>query len=868
MFTFRPKVFTVLVTMVFASAAFSQVTPPAQPATKAVIDSTLAQEAKEADLDNIPVVSLDDNDGQDGSAQNISGQLSAGKNPFLDAANFHFSTVRFRIRGYDADLSSTYMNGVPMQNLDNGFTPYGLWGGLNDVLRSRESSIGMQPLKYGFGGIGGATNYDTRAFKQWKQTKISYSLANRTYVHRFMFTKSTGWTKKGWAFSGSLSRRWADEGFTDGTYYDGWSFYGGVDKKFNDKHILSFVAFATPTENGRQGAAVQEMLDIAGTNFYNPYWGYQNGKKRNASIAKSFQPVGILTHDWKINSKSTLITAGSYSFGKRSTTGLDWYNVADPRPDYYRKLPSYYADDPALAEQIRQALKNDVNLRQINWDNLYQTNYGSFSTIRNANGIAGNDVSGRRSRYIVEERIVNTNRYSFNTTLNSTINSHIDFTGGLTYESQHNNYYKKVDDLLGGEFYVDINQFAERDFPNNNGAVQNDLNHPNRILHVGDKFGYNYNINIQKAAGWAQAMVKFNKINFFVSAEHSYTQFYRVGYNRNGINPNNSYGVGKKYNFYNYDAKAGISYKLTSGNYFFVNGGYQTKAPFFENAYLSARTRDVVQDNLENEQIISGEAGYVYNSPNIRFRVTGFYTQFRNGLDVISAYSDIYRTFVNYSLSDIGKTHKGVESAIEIKLDELTTRGLSFNAAASVGQYLYDTRQDLVITSDNNSPIAVATDNLIYAKNFRVATPQCAYSAGFNYRSPKYWFASVNVNYFDQMWLGYDPLRRTYAAVEGVDPTSAKWHEIIDQTQLKSQFSVDASVGFSWLMNKRFPSLKKRTFLAFSLNANNVLNNKNIVSGGFEQLRFDVGEHDVNRFSPKLFYSYGMNFSANLSLRF
>jgi hypothetical protein len=851
----RPGLFTVLFVVLLSSIGFGQ--------TKPVIDTAITQEARENDLDNIPLVSLDDNDGQDGSAQNISAQLSAGRSPFLDAANFHFSAVRFRIRGYNADLSSTYMNGVQMENLDNGYTPYGQWGGLNDILRNRENSVGMQPLKFGMAEIGGAANFDVRAFRQYKQTKISYSLSNRSYLHRFMFTKSSGWTKKGWAFSGSLSRRWADEGYTDGTYYDGWSFFGGVDKKINSKQILSFVAFVTPTENGRQGASTQEMDNIAGSNYYNPYWGYQNGKKRNASIAKSSQPVGILTHDWKINPKASLVTAASYSFGKRSLTGLDWYNAADPRPDYYRNLPSYQ-DDPVFAQQVLTAMKNDVNLRQIDWDKLYQTNYGSYTTVHNANGITGNDVSGLRSHYIVEERVTDTKRINLNTTLNATINSHIDFTGGLTYRNEKNNYYKKVDDLLGGDFYIDINQFAERDFPNNSLVNQNDLNHPNRILHTGDVFGYNYNINIKNAAAWSQIAVKFSKINFFISAEHSYTQFYRVGYTKTGLYPNNSYGTSKKYNFYNYNVKAGISYKITSGNYFFADGSYQTKAPFFQNAFISPRTRDQVQDNLSSEKITAAEVGYVFNSPNVRFKVTGFYTQFRNGIDVISAYSDIYRTFVNYALSNIGKTHQGIEAGGQVTL----YKGLTFNAAANVGRYLYDTRQNLVITADNNSVLPVPADNLVYAKNFRVPTPQCAYSAGLNYRSPKYWFASVNVNYFDQMWLNFDPLRRTYAAVEGIDPSSPKWNEIIDQTQLKSQYSVDASIGFSWLMNNRFKSLKKRTFLAFSLNANNILNNTSIVSGGYEQLRFDTGDHDVNRFAPKLYYAYGFNFSANISLRF
>ncbi len=843
--------------MAFAPAAFSQVKE------QTVIDTTIIQEIKENALDNIPVVSLDDNDAEDGSAQNISGQLSAGRNPFFDAASFHFSAVRFRIRGYDADLTSTYMNGVPMENLDNGFTPYGLWGGLNDVLRSRESSLGMQALKFGFGNLGGATNLDSRASKQYKQTKISYSLSNRNYVHKLSITHSTGLNKKGWAFSFSGSRRWADEGFTDGTYYDGWSFYAGVDKKFNSRHMLSFVVFAAPTENGRQGASTQEMDNIAGSNFYNPYWGYQNGKKRNASIAKTFQPVGILTHEWKITSKTSLVTAGSYTIGNRSTSGLDWYNAPDPRPDYYRYLPSWQ-DDPAVAQQVLNALKSNINLRQINWDALYNANYANSQTIHDVNGISGNNITGKRSLYIVQERVTHTNKFNFNTTLNTSINSHIDFTAGLSYENQRNNYYKKVDDLLGGAFYVDVNEFAERDYGVSSNATQNDLNRPNRILGVGDKFGYDYNINIQKASGWAQAVVKFKKLNFFVSAEHSYTQFWRVGYVRDGLYPDNSYGPSARQNFYNYAAKAGASYKLKSGNYFFVNGSYESKAPFYQNAYLSPETRDFVQSGLRSENIESVEGGYVLNSPTVRFRATGYYTKFRNEEDLISAYSDVYRTFVNYALSNIGKTHAGVELGVDVKL----YKGLSVNGAAAIGRYYYDTRQNVVVTSDNNSIVLPSNDPTIYSKNFRVPTPQEVYSVGLNYRSPKYWFVNVNFNYFDQMWLGFDPLRRTAAAVDGVDPNSKLWRQIIDQTKLPAQYTLDAFAGYSWLMSKRFKSLKKRTFMTFSVGVNNILNNTNIISGGYEQLRLDYTHLHPDIYQPKLFYAYGLNYSANIALRF
>lgn len=825
-------------------------------------DTTSLEELKDQTLDNIPVVTLDENDATDNSAQNISSQLTAGRDPFLNAATFKFSAVRYRIRGYDADFFSTYMNGMPMENLDNGFTPFGLWGGLNDVLRNRDYAHGLRPTPYAFGDLGGLTYLDTRASYQRKQTSINYAISNRNYVHRMMVTHSTGLNKKGWAFSFSGSRRWANEGFSDGTYYDGWSFYTGVDKRFNDKHLLSFVAFATPTENGRQGSSVAEMRDIAGDNFYNPFWGYQNGKKRNSSIAKSFQPFGILTHDWKISDKMNIVTAATFGYGKRSTTGLDWYNVADPRPDYYRYLPSYQ-EDPNIRQEVLDQMRNDINLRQINWDKLYTTNYNSFDVVNNVNGIAGNTVAGRRSRYIVEERVINTKRYGFNSTMNAALRENVSLTAGASFQSQTNRYYKEVNDLLGGDFYVNVNQFAERDFPTSQDAAQNDLNTPNRILHVGDKFGYDYDINIRKASAFVQTSVKFRKIDFFVGVEHSYTRFWRVGQYRTGIFPENSYGKSKTYDFYNYAAKGGITYKINGRNYVYVNGSYMTRAPFFENAFIAPRTRDFVQDDLKSERITSVEGGYVMNAPRIKLRANAYYTVMRNQMNVLTFYHDDYRNFVNYAISGIGRVHTGAEFGAEAKI----YKGLSITAAAAWGRYLYNSRQRATVTVDN-SATELEKGTLIYSENFRVPTPQEAYTVGLDYRSPKFWFINVNVNFFDHMYMDFNPIRRTAAAVNGVDPNSQLWHDIIDQTKLPSQYTVDAFAGYSWLMNRRFKSMKKRTFLVFNLGVNNLLDNREVVSGGFEQLRFDFAEKNTQKFQNRNFYAYGINFFASVGLRF
>lgn len=844
----------------FLPVALSQEVKP--PAPKINPDTTITETLNENQDDNIPTISLDESQEQDVSSQNISSQLGAGRDPFLNAASFKFGAVRFRIRGYDANEFNTYINGAPMENLDNGFTPYGQWGGLNDVLRNRESTLGLKPSTFAYGDLGGLTNFDTRASHQRKQTSINYAISNRNYSNRLMITHSTGLNKKGWAFSFSGSRRWATEGYADGTYYDGWSFYAAVDKRFNDRHLLSFAAFATPTQNGRQGASVKEMTDIAGDVYYNPNWGYQNGKKRNASIAKSFQPISILTHDWKITDKTSLLSSASVTFGNRSVTGLDWYNAADPRPDYYRYLPSYQ-DDPVLAEQVREELLNNINKRQINWDALYQTNYGSYDVVHNANGIAGNNVSGLRSHYVVEERIINTTKYNFNSTLNTSVTENIMFTAGVTYQAQKNHYYKKLDDLLGGDFYVDINQFGERDFPTNPNAGQNDLNNPNRIVKVGDKLGYNYNLSISKGSVWLQGVFKFRKVDFFVATEHSYTSFFRFGNVRTGLFPDDSYGKSATYNFYNSNIKGGLTYKINGRNYVFANGSYGSRAPYFENAFIAPRTRDFVQDNLKSEEVLSTEVGYVMNAPKLKIRLNGYYTQFKNQLDVLSFYNDEYQNFVNYAISNIGKIHTGLEFGAEAKI----YKGLSLTAAAAIGQYTYNTRQSATVTADNSAAI-LDKDVTVYAKDFYVPTPQQAYTIGFDYRSPKFWFINVNFNYFDKMYLNYNPIRRTASAVSGVEPGSDKWYQILDQTKLEDQYTLDAFAGYSWMMNRKFKNLKKRTYLVFNLGVNNILNNKNIVSGGYEQLRFDFAEKNADKFPAKRFYAYGINFFASVGIRF
>src|SRR5690606_28779973 len=129
------------------------------------------------------------------------------------------------------------------------------------------------------------------------------------------------------AFSFSGSRRWAQEAYNPGTFFDGWSYFLGAEKKINEKHSLSLVAFGAPTVRGGISPVVQEMYDLAGTNYYNPNWGYQNGEKRNSRVSNAHLPMAILRHDFQINRRSNLVTAVSYQTGRNGFGALSWDNT-------------------------------------------------------------------------------------------------------------------------------------------------------------------------------------------------------------------------------------------------------------------------------------------------------------------------------------------------------------------------------------------------------------------------------------------------------------------------------------------------------------------------------------------------------------
>lgn len=798
-------------------------------------------------------ISISSDSDDDSKAQNISGLLSSSNDIFVSTASYTFGPAYFRMRGYDNDLGSTYIGNTPISDVETGRTTWALWGGLNDATRNKVSVNGLAPANFSFGNLGGVTNIITRASQHRAQTKLTYSMTNRTYTNRLMFTHSTGMMDNGWAVTASGSRRWGQEGYVEGTYYDAWAGFLGIERKLNNDHSLAFTAFVAPVRRGMQGGSTQEAYDLTGSNYYNPNWGYQNGEKRNARERIMNQPVMILNHYWKPSDKTQVTSSASYLFGQTGTTALNWYNASDPRPDYYRYLPSYFpteGDDPSvtyytpeIAQKLTEGWQNDDNVRQINWDKLYQINYLS-------------NLEGKQARYIIENRHNDQNQLNLTSFINHEINDKIRIDGGIEYNSNTGTFYKTLHDLLGGEFWTDIDQFAERDFSGNDTISQNDLNNPDRKVKEGDKFGYDYKLHQNTGNIWSVANFSSLKVDYYAGLQLTYTSFWREGMMRNGRYPESSFGVGEKHNFFDYALKAGATYKITGRHFIEGNATAMTRAPYIRNSFLSSRVRDAVIPDLKSENIVSGELSYHLRAPMVKARLTLYHTLFQNATEINSFYHDSLRTFVNHAMYNLNKVHQGIEAGAEVKL----TSAFSVVAAANLGNYRYTNRGTATVTVENGSVPDIT--KTIYNKYFYISgTPQTAASLGLKYAGPGFLFIDMNVNYYDNIYLDFNPERRTSTALSGMGPDDARIPGIINQEKLPSGMTLDASVGKSFRIMSKY-------YLNLNFSISNILDNQEIITGGYEQMRFDFEKKNIGKFPPKYFYYYGRTFFLNIGFRF
>ena len=869
-----------------------------------------------------------DSETSSSDTQALPSSLAASKDLYNNIASYRFSEMRFNVRGYDSKYSDVYLNGIRFNDALTGYGPWSLWSGMNDATRNQESAAGLAATDYGVGGYAGATNINARASQMRKGFRASVSGGNQMYAFRAIVSYATGQLDNGWSFAVSASTRQGGNGYVDGVYYNSYGYFAAAEKQFDPKHRLSLMILGTPQQRGAQQASTQEAYDMFGSNYYNPNVGIQDGKLRNTRVRRSHEPIVMLNYYYDISEKTRLTAATSVRFGFNGYSALTWKDGADPRPDYYRYLPSNYTSqimtdangfgaffannatelaNRGLLDEAVRALRSGVTgvatngiFNASSTDQIYSYLQGAadaraiwngrmdFDAMINSNknGSTSPYAAGHRSNYMIEERHTDQIDYNFVANISHDFNANHHLLGGVKARVNRTEYYDKIKDLLGGDFWVDVDKFAERDMGSNPIAYQNDLEYYNkhghaRIVKEGDKFSYDYYAHVRQTQVWGLYRYRTGGFEMNLGAELGYAGMWRQGLWQKGLFVNDSKGDSEHLNFLTYKAKGTFSYRFSHAHHLALNVGAVQDAPTFNSAFVSPRTRNTVTPGLTTEQSYSAELVYNLNLPYIQARVAGYFTEMTNGSKVISFYDDTQNSFTNFAMSNIDKRYMGVELAVRVPI----WNGLAFQGALNYGDYRYTSNPNFVQTVDNSNKVKL--EDKVYWKGYYVeSTPQFAVNVGLDFRGPKNWFASINFNYYDKLYLSMNPAYRTNNAVKPYMQVLAKTSSTPAQQiwaatemaamraeeELGHAYTLAASLGKNWYIKRKYT-------LGFSAEVKNILNNQNIKTGGYEQMRMrkvrgmmpgqtNPSTTYYTHFDSKYFYMLGTTCFVNVYFRF
>ncbi|WP_050996062.1 hypothetical protein [Myroides injenensis] len=515
----------------------------------------------------------------------------------------------------------------------------------------------------------------------------------------------------------------------------------------------------------------------------------------------------------------------------------------------------------ALLQQAKSNKTAFIENGQIDWTTIYTIN-------RANNGI---------SKIILFEDQNKDNQISIHSNLQSHLSERVKLYTSINYRNLHSDNFKKVIDLLGGTKYLDIDAYQTFDKQDSN------LNSPNRFVKRNDTFGYHYNITDNAIETFVHFEFSYNKFEFYLSQKAGYTVYQRNGRYKNAIYPTNSFGKSKQTEFSEVGYKIGGTYYISGRHSLNSNFAIYNQAPTIKNTFANIRINNSLTQNLQNENIISIDVSYQLRTPIIQARLTSYLNNIKNttqqnfyyadGIGITNDKGDYLTSnggaFVSEVLTGLNKRNIGLEFGLEYKI----TTSIKTTFAASIRKSTYTSNPNVIVNSDN---VANSFDyGIAYLKNYKLPNgPQSALSLGLEYRSPKYWWISSNINYMNNSYVNISAIRRTNNYI--INPiTSQPFDNLTNEllrTTLKQEKLPDFTIlnlitGKSW-------KLRNRNIIGCFASINNLLNHQ-YKTGGFEQARNANYERELantrsgtNTFGNKYWYAYKRNYFINFYYNF
>lgn len=753
---------------------------------------------------------------------------SAYRSYLRQAQDFSFSFMRYRPRGYDNRVmgQSYTLDGVSLSDLWSGRAMWWVLGGFASLNTSGFGGDGYGDWALGEGYSFGAL---LTAADMQVGTRVSYSFSSRTTPHRLK-ARYVMREKQGWNFALAAEVGAGRSLSVEGLSRDGFGLFTTISKDFERDHCLSLSFIYTPSQAEGRTASTAEAFELTGNNLYNPLWGYQSSKMRSARESLSSAPTAIMGYSFRIDDRNSLTVKLRGGVSDSRFSGLTWRDAPNPWPDYYRSMPSQESS-PELRAELRELWRNDPSVSQINFAGLYDFNRRS----------------GPWASYIMESRVVHAELASATVALSGFLgkgSSPLKYDLKADYHWQRDLNYKVVDDLLGAEYWVDLDNFVEQNDDVKQLTQSNALT-PNRKVGQGDEFGYKYSMQMSRASMEAAIGVPLGDFLISSRARIEVPTYSRKGYyHKENFDIKDSYGQSTAHTFVDYSLSARGAYRRGGRAEVALTVAFDSQSPRGENLFFAPKYRSNIIANPQNQKALSIDLSGFYRVPGFRLSGAAYYSSVTDGTELRSFYDDVSHLYCHYLMRGVGRSYFGLEVSGEVEV--FPSFWVMAMAAISSNRYVDNPMAEGFVEATGEKFV---TERVNLAGLHCGVSPERVARMELSYRS-RGWVFSLSGNVFGGNYVSVSPLRYTSRAAAAQE-SPQDW--MPEQELLEPGFTMDLFLGRTFSMSSGHR-------LGLYAGINNLLNNKTIVSYGYQASRL--------YYPTKYLYALGINGFVNVSYTF
>ncbi|MAZ27771.1 MAG: TonB-dependent receptor [Cytophagaceae bacterium] len=762
-----------------------------------------------------------------------------------------YGDSRINIRGFSTRNSAVMINGIPVNDMENGAVYWSNWAGLSDVASAIQVQRGLGSSKLTVSSVGGTINVVTRSADRAEGGFVSASAGNDGY-NKTVVSYNTGINEKGWSSSYLFSRT-AGDGYVDGTNFEGYNYYIGVGYKASASHDFNFMITGAPQQHNQRSFApsIGDYIQYGnGTDpdiRYNSDWGSRNGEQFTFGGNFYHKPIASLNWDWKINSTSKLSTSAYASFGRGGSIG----GIGRVNGDQSYSLPKVDnglvpIDDIIAYNSGQLAIDGTTRAGYTGGGDEYQGQFVNGNNSPSAYASDAGFVYGAQNGISQRSSVNSHNWFGLITNYETQLSEFLTLNAGLDFRKYTGYHYRRLVNLLGADAYVDSDNINDPYRFLTETYKPTILNTVNVFKSIDDEEKIDY-YNDGKV-GWQGAFgqLEYNNdvISAFVQGSISNQSFQRIDYfNYLDSDPEQESDVE---NIIGGNIKGGVNWNIDEMHNVFVNGGYYSKQPLFDAVFPSFVSNDVNKD-LQNEKIVGLEVGYGFRSPNFRGNVNLYRTSWADRFETVSAVfnedtDDEIRGSAN--VNGITQVHMGVE--VDFVADLM--HNLRINGMLSVANWEYKDNPTATYFDESNQPIlidGVAQTETLELDGIKVGdAAQFTASLGAAYDIIEFLTVDASYRFADNLYADYD--------ATSVGPDGA--------LKLPSFGLLDAGVSF------KVPSLSD---LSFRLNVNNVTNETYISESDTNYFVRDGDDtYDGISTGNRVFFGLGRTWNASVRYRF